>query len=75
MKKYKTQDLEQCLQKHGVRLGRDNVVTWRSDSKDHPQNWNALHKSCTVLIIVWLEFYMTAVSSSGVSLPIAVAIC
>lgn len=59
------QDLEECLGSHDLQLTKSNVVGWKSDSKDYPQNWSSWPKCYTLIIVTWLEFYMTALSSSG----------
>lgn len=61
--------LEQCAREHDVHITSDNLVCWKSDSKHHPQNWKLWSKLYTTLIVIWLEFYMTVLSSSGVGLP------
>jgi hypothetical protein len=55
------------FEKHGVTLTNQGFVTWTNNSKDHPRNWGVWSKSYTVVVVIWLEAYMTAISSAGVS--------
>jgi len=55
------------LKKHGLHL-EDGEVCWDDDNEDHPRNWSAFAKCYNNAIIFWLEFFMTFISTSGVSL-------
>ena len=57
--------LEDQLEKHDVHLDDKNVVSWNEKSTRHPQNWSHSPKYYTAAIVIWLEFYMTMLSSSG----------
>jgi len=57
------------LHAHGVHLKEDNVVDWNRDARDHPRNWKPWSKYYTVIVISWLELYMTGISSAGVRSP------
>lgn len=60
--------LEDAVKGKGVHVDSDNRICWDEDAEQHPRNWNAGSKIYTVALICWLEMYMTAISSSGVSL-------
>ena len=54
------------LSNHGLQLGDDGVVEWKPDEIRHPRNWNAAKKAFDVGMVCCFEFWMTAISSSGV---------
>lgn len=60
--------LEDALQGKGVHVDSENRIWWDEDAEQHPRNWKAGTKTYTAALICWLEMYMTAISSSGVSL-------
>jgi hypothetical protein len=55
------------FEEHGVTLSSQGRVIWSSNSKDHPRNWGLWSKTYTVIVVTWLEAYMTAISTAGVS--------
>lgn len=58
--------LDDQLKEYGLHLEDDNQACWNEDNKDHPRNWGLSAKAYNNAIIFWLEFLMTAVSTSGV---------
>jgi len=58
--------LDDHLDKHDVHIEEETAVCWNDDSKQHPLNWGAFSKYYTVAVVIWLGFYMTILSSSGV---------
>lgn len=60
--------LEDAVQGKGVHVNSDNRISWDEDAEQHPRNWNFATKTYTAGLICWLEMYMTAISSSGVSI-------
>ena len=58
---------EEQLHKHGLKAVEANRVGWADDSRDHPRNWRVWTKCYTAVVVTWLEAYMTAISSAGVS--------
>lgn len=63
--------LEDAVAGKGVHVDSDNRISWDEDADQHPRNWNFGTKTYTAALICWLEMYMTAISSSGVSLVTA----
>lgn len=59
--------VDEQLKKHGLHLDDNDQICWNEDNKDHPRNWSTFTKCYNNAIIIWLEFLMTAVSTSGVS--------
>jgi len=59
--------LEDAVQGKGVHVDNDNRICWDDDAEQHPRNWKSGTKTYTAALICWLEMYMTAISSSGVS--------
>ncbi|KAL2145925.1 hypothetical protein VTI28DRAFT_5799 [Corynascus sepedonium] len=51
----------------GLQRGEDGLISWRADSKDHPRNWTALRKTFDTTVIIFLEFFVTVVSTAGAS--------
>ena len=66
-------DLHKVLDHHGLRLGEDNFVEWNPDEKQHPRNWPLFKKTYNVFLVCFFEFWMTAISSSGVCDAIGLA--
>ena len=68
-----TLHLNDTLKEYDVHLEDGDRVCWNHGNQDHPRNWGLWSKYYTVVVISWLEMYMTGISSSGVhnSLPIA----
>jgi hypothetical protein len=60
--------IEDAVQGKGVHIDSDKRICWDEDADQHPRNWKSGTKAYTVALICWLEMYMTAISSSGVSL-------
>ena len=59
-------DIHRELDQHGLRLGDDDFVAWKPDEKQHPRNWSIGKKTYNVVLVCFFEFWMTAISSSGV---------
>lgn len=47
-------------------VGKDGYVGWVPDAKQHPRNWGVGKKTYNVALVCFFEFWMTAISSSGV---------
>ena len=61
-------DLDERLKHHGVHLEVEQKVCWNKANGDHPRNWGNFSKYYAVVLICWLELFMTGISTSGVSL-------
>lgn len=61
--------MDEQLKKHGLHIGDDDRVCWNDDNKEHPRNWSLFAKTYNNANIIWLEFFMTAVSTAGVRYP------
>lgn len=59
--------LHEQLKYHNVFLEGDNneIVNWNERHPDHPRSWNIYKKTFTTVMICWLEFGMTFISTSG----------
>lgn len=62
----KRKDPHNELNNHGLQLGNDGFVEWKLDEKQHPRNWIITKKAYNVGLVCFFEFWMTAISSSGV---------
>ena len=58
------------LDSHGLQIGHEGFVEWKLDEKRHPRNWNVNKKAFNVGLVCFFEFWMTAISSSGVRCPL-----
>ena len=58
--------LDKALHDAGLKQNDEGKVDWQDDAKQHPRNWRHFSKIYTVIVVTWLEFFMTAISSSGV---------
>lgn len=61
--------LNKELDLHGLRLGRDDVVEWKDEEPQLPRNWSVRKKAYNNVLVCFFEFWMTAISSSGVRIP------
>ncbi|KAK3389263.1 major facilitator superfamily transporter [Podospora didyma] len=59
--------LEPELAKHGLQRNENGLICWRPDSKDHPRNWSRARKTFDTTVIIFLEFFVTVVSTTGAS--------
>lgn len=66
MEEHQHVDLDGCLSNHGVHIEDGFTVCWNKDTTEHPLNWKPISKYYSATIVIWLEFYMTVLSSSGV---------
>lgn len=60
-------DVDKMLEERGLRLAEDNFVDFKTDSPEHPRNWALWKKTYNVILVCFFEFWMTAISTSGVS--------
>lgn len=49
-----------------------NEVCWNTDNQDHPLNWKPWPKYYNACVLIWLEFYMTLLSSSGAAAAVEI---
>ncbi|ORY68509.1 major facilitator superfamily transporter [Pseudomassariella vexata] len=49
----------------GLERDADGFIRWRSDSPDHPRNWSTNRKIFDTVIIIFLEFYVTIIATTG----------
>lgn len=66
--------LNDAVRGKGVHIDSEKHICWDEDAEQHPRNWKSRTKAYTTVLICWLEMYMTAISSSGVSLVTAIVI-
>lgn len=59
--------LDEVLKGRGVHLEDENRICWNEDARSHPRNWGIGTKIYTTVLVSWLELFVTAISSSGVS--------
>ena len=57
------------LKRHGLRIGHDGFVEWKNYDPQLPWNWSITKKAYNDILICFLQFWMTAMSSSGVRSP------
>lgn len=62
-----TATLHEQLKRHGVFLEGNggDTINWNETNADHPRSWNIYKKLYTTVMICWLEFFMTLISTSG----------
>ncbi|KAJ6179377.1 hypothetical protein N7519_009838 [Penicillium mononematosum] len=60
-------EVNQALKIQGLKRTGDekNLVGWDAMNPRHPRNWSSSRKAYDASIIIFLEFYTTAVSTSG----------
>ncbi|GME39699.1 mfs multidrug transporter [Neofusicoccum parvum] len=57
--------LEEILEEHGLELGADKYLYWHAGSHHHPRNWHWRRKYYDVGLIMFLEMFMSAMSTVG----------
>lgn len=62
------EDLKQSLHDAGLEQDDQGGVQWQEYASQHPRGWNQFTKLYNVVIVTWLEFFMTAISFAGVSI-------
>jgi MFS family permease len=55
------------LVRRGLRRSDPNTVTWDTEHGDFPRNWSVARKLYDGMIIFFLEFYTTVISTTGPS--------
>ena len=56
------------LNRHGLRLGNNGFVEWKYNEPQVPRNWSTSKKAYNDILVCFFEFWMMAISSSGVSM-------
>lgn len=54
------------LDLRGLRLGFNRLVEWKNDEPQLPRNWSSSKKAYNDILVCFFEFWMSAISSSGV---------
>lgn len=57
---------DEKLEQHGVHLENGDQLCWNENAHGHPRHWSAWTKTFSVVVICWLELFMTGISSAGV---------
>ncbi|KAI9368611.1 major facilitator superfamily domain-containing protein [Aspergillus egyptiacus] len=58
--------LQLALEEQGLEFTPDGqYVRWASTNPRHPRNWTQLRKAYDIGLIIFLEFYTTAINASG----------
>lgn len=57
--------LRDCLEEYNLHKNEKDEVCWNSNHSHHPLNWNSWPKYYNASVVIWLEFYMTVLSSAG----------
>ena len=55
----------ELLSYSGLKIGNDGYVQWAIDSPAHPRNWSWERKAYDFGLILFLEFFMSAISAGG----------
>lgn len=56
---------DELLSHSGLKVGNDGYVQWAMDSPAHPRNWSRERKAYDLGLILFLEFFMSAISAGG----------
>ncbi|KFY48860.1 hypothetical protein V495_00970 [Pseudogymnoascus sp. VKM F-4514 (FW-929)] len=62
------QELEETLKKFGLILESDGCLNWRMDASVHPRNWSVTRRTFDTSVLLALDLYTTAISTSGPSM-------
>lgn len=56
---------DELLSYSGLRVGNDGYVEWAMDNPEHPRNWSRKRKAYDFALILFLEFFTSAISAGG----------
>lgn len=57
--------ISEILKENDLQFNADGKLVWDESSAEFPRNWSRYQKIFSVVLVSWLELYMTAISSSG----------
>ena len=55
----------ELLSYSGLKIGNDCYVQWALDNPAHPRNWSGKRKAYDLGLILFLDFFMNAISAGG----------
>ena len=55
----------ELLSYSGLKIGNDGYVQWANDNPAYPRNWSRKRKAYDFGMILFCEFFMSAVSAAG----------
>lgn len=50
-------ELEETLEKFGLRLEDDGCLNWRADASAHPRNWSVSRRAFDTSVLLALDLY------------------
>lgn len=56
---------DELLSHSALKIGNDGYVQWAMDSRAHPRNWSRERKAYDIGLILFMEFFMSAISAAG----------
>lgn len=56
---------DELLSYSGLRVGNDGYVQWAMGNPEHPSNWSRKRKAYDFALILFSEFFMSAISAGG----------
>ena len=56
---------DELLSYSGLKVGSDGYVQWDMDNPEHPRNWARKRKAFDFGLILFSEFFMSAISAGG----------
>ncbi|MCJ1309409.1 hypothetical protein MMC25_003068 [Agyrium rufum] len=62
-----TQRMEVELKSNGFSIGKDGLVQWERQNVSHPRNWSLGKKAFNSGVVIFLDFFTTAISTAGTS--------
>ena len=57
---------DELLSYSGLKVGNDGYVQWVTNSPAHPRNWSRKRKAYDLVMILFSEFFMSAISAVGI---------
>ncbi len=60
-----TLPVNELLSYSGLKIGNDGYVQWATGNPAHPRNWSRARKAYDLGLILFLEFFMSAISAGG----------
>jgi hypothetical protein len=59
--------LKDELQQQGLHLTESGYATWSKEHGEYPRNWSTARKTYDIVVVLFLEFYTSIISTTGPS--------
>lgn len=60
------------LEEYDLHKNEKDEICWNTNNSQHPLNWKSWPKFYNAIVVIWLEFYMTVLSSAGAAAAVEI---